>query len=228
MNRLKRISKALLLGGALFALFTFGLRWRTHRAAAENVYRNVAAVPATHEEPPPPAVAIVFGAGLWRNGGGPSPVLYDRVASAAELYRAGRVRKLLLTGDNRFRNYNEPAVMRDTAIGLGVPAADLVLDYAGRRTYDSCYRARHIFGVTRAVLVTQRFHLDRALYLCHALGVESVGLAADRRAYPRGARLWWQAREIPATLSAWGDLNLWRPTPVLGEKIPIAKLRNPG
>ncbi len=144
----------------------------------------------------------------------PSPILYDRVAVAAEPYHAGRVRKLLLTGDNRFDNYNEPAAMRQTALEMGVPDQDLVLDYAGRRTYDSCYRAREIFGVRRATLVTQEFHLDRALYLCNSLGVDSIGVAADRQAYG-GSRLWWSTRELGALATAWLDIHLLHPTPIL-------------
>jgi SanA protein len=121
--------------------------------------------------------------------------LYDRVATAVDVYQRGLVQKLLLTGDNRFVDYNEPEAMRRTAVKLGVPAADLVLDYAGRRTYDSCYRAKEIFGVQRAILVTQAFHLERALYLCDAFGIDSVGVKADRRNYAGGAQTTWLIRE---------------------------------
>jgi SanA protein len=165
-------------------------------------------------------VAIVFGAGLTRSGE-PTAVLYDRVALAAELYQRGLVKKLLLRGDNRFENYNEPEAMRRTAIKLGIPAEDLVLDYAGRRTYDSCYRAHEIFGVQRAILVTQAFHLERALYLCEAFGIDGVGVKADRRNYAGGAQTTWLVREAIATLGAWIDVNLTRPTPVLGPPLPI-------
>jgi len=215
---LKRIFIVTLVIFAGACAFVGGLRWWTHASYGGRIFRSVEALPV--EEAPTPRVAIVFGAGLWRDGG-PSPVLYDRIATAVELYRAGRVRKLLLTGDNRFHNYNEPDVMRQTAIEMGVPAEDLVPDYAGRRTFDSCYRAREIFGVRRAILVTQEFHLDRALYLCNSLGIDSIGLVADRRAYTRGAHFWWRVRELPATFGAWSNLNLLRPTPILGEKIPI-------
>ena len=98
----------------------------------------------TKEGVPAGRVAIVFGAGLWRDGT-PTPVLEDRVRTAANLYFEGKVEKLLMTGDNRFVEYNEPESMRQFAISLGVPDEDIVLDYAGRRTYDSCYRARDIF-----------------------------------------------------------------------------------
>lgn len=171
-------------------------------------------------EAPPRSVAIVFGAGLWRDGS-PSPVLRDRVAAAAELYFAGKVRKLLMSGDNRFINYNEPGAMRQYALSLGVPEEDIVLDYAGRRTYDTCYRAKGIFGVKEAILVTQSFHLPRALYTCNHLGVSAVGVAADRRPYAWRSRLYWHSREVPATLVALWEVHVTRPLPVLGDPEPI-------
>lgn len=211
----KRLTVALISVCLLTLVILLGLRWRTHISYADRTFKNAAGVPVESE----PRIAIVFGAGLWTHKR-PSPILYDRVAVAAELYHAGRVRKLLLTGDNRFDNYNEPAAMRQTALEMGVPDQDLVLDYAGRRTYDSCYRAREIFGVRRATLVTQEFHLDRALYLCNSLGVDSIGVAADRQAYG-GSRLWWSTRELGALATAWLDIHLLHPTPILGEKIQI-------
>jgi len=172
------------------------------------------------DEVPAKPVAIVFGAGLWWDGG-PSPVLRDRVATAAELYFAGKVKKLLMSGDNSFLDYNEPGAMREYAIGLGVPEEDIVLDYAGRRTYDTCYRARQIFSVKEAILVTQAFHLQRALYTCNQLGVQAIGVAADLREYRRSALLYWHAREVPATLVALWEVNITRPLPVLGDPEPI-------
>ncbi len=171
-------------------------------------------------EVPARRVAIVFGAGLWRDGS-PTPILQDRVAAAAELYFAGKVEKLLLSGDNRFVDYNEPEAMRQYSLSLGVPNEALVLDYAGRRTYDTCYRAAAIFGVTEAVLITQAFHLPRALYLCNHLGVDGVGVEADRRVYRRSSMLYWTAREILATVNALWEVHVTHPLPVLGEPEPI-------
>jgi SanA protein len=111
--------------------------------------------------------------------------------------------------------------MRTVALELGVPETDLVLDFAGRRTYDSCYRAKAIFGVTEAVLVTQAFHLPRALFLCEALGVSAAGVVADRREYRRSSLVIWNAREVLATAAAVWDLAVARPEPVLGEPLPI-------
>jgi SanA protein len=172
------------------------------------------------DQVPERPVAIVFGAGLWWDGS-PSPVLRDRVATAAQLYFAGKVKKLLMSGDNRFLDYNEPGAMREYALKLGVPEEDIVLDFAGRRTYDTCYRARVIFGLEQAILVTQAFHLPRALYTCNQLGLRAIGVQADLRDYRRGARLYWQGREIPATLMALLEVHVTRPLPVLGEPEPI-------
>lgn len=189
-----------------------GLRLWVERRTAGRVYESVDQVPAR-------PVALVLGAGLWPDGS-LTPILADRVMTAVELYQAGKVEKLLCSGDNRFVDYNEPAAMKAYAVRLGVPERDIVLDYAGRRTYDSCFRARAIFGVEEAVVVTQRFHTARALYTCEALGVDVVAVRADRRVYAAN-RVVWMTREYLALLLAWWDVNVRHPLPVLGEPEPI-------
>jgi SanA protein len=174
----------------------------------------------TASEVPTRGVAIVFGAGLWRDGS-PTPILIDRVTAAANLYFAGKVEKLLMSGDNRFVDYNEPEAMRQLALSLGVPDDAMVLDYAGRRTYDTCYRAQAIFGVTEAILVTQAFHMPRAIYLCNHLGVDSVGVESDLRIYRKSSMLTWSMRELLATTAALWDVNIGHPVPVLGDPLPI-------
>jgi SanA protein len=169
---------------------------------------------------PPRRVAIVFGAGIWRDGT-PTPVLQDRVQTAANLYFAGKVEKLLMSGDNRYVDYNEPESMRQYALSLGVPDEAIVLDYAGRRTYDTCYRARHIFQVDSAILVTQNFHLPRALYLCNMLGVDGIGVPADLQYYRKISRAIWHFRETLATFGSITDILYAKPVPVLGEPEPI-------
>lgn len=198
----------LLVGAALVA----AVRLATIFSAAERIY--------SIEEAPRKRVAVVYGAGLQRDGT-PTPVLRDRVATAVELYRAGKVEKLLMSGDNRFENYNEPGAMGNYALSLGVPEEDIVLDYAGRRTYDTCFRAREIFGVEDAILVTQRFHLPRAIYTCDQMGIEVVGVAADRREYRRGPYLYWNLREMLATSNALWEVHFAQPLPVLGQYEPI-------
>ena len=164
-------------------------------------------------------VGIVFGAGLWRDGS-PTPILQDRVETGARLFFAGKIEKLLMSGDNSLVEYNEPEAMRQYALKLGVPDSAIVLDYAGRRTYDSCYRAQAIFQVKNPILITQRFHLARALFLCNALGLDSVGVEANNRVYRKFSLFFWNMREIPATLAAFVDV-ITRPLPILGDPEPI-------
>jgi SanA protein len=174
------------------------------------------------EAVPERPVAIVFGARVYSSGR-PSPMLADRVKTGADLYHAGKVDVLLLTGDNHQVGYNEPEAMRRYAHQLGVPDDALVLDYAGLRTYDSCYRARDIFHVEAAILVTQDFHLDRALLTCSELGIDAVGVPAESvhsRRYSLKSTIYSHAREFPATSMAVLDLLL-RPKPILGDALPI-------
>jgi SanA protein len=202
------IKIAILLGAAVFIL----PRLITALYALPRSYSS--------QEAPAAPVAIVFGAGLWRDGT-PTTVLRDRITTAAELYFSGKVQKILMSGDNSYLDYNEPGAMRDYALKLGVPDSAIVQDYAGRRTYDTCYRARNIFGLKHAILVTQSFHLPRALYTCNALGVKAEGVASDMHDYRLLSRLYWQVRELPATLTALLDVHILKPEPILGKPEPI-------
>jgi SanA protein len=185
------------------------MRWQTR----EKIF------PLQAEIPPAP-VAIVFGAGLTRQGL-PTPYLQDRVATAVALYQRGIVQKLLMSGDNRSMGYNEPEAMKKLAVSLGVAAEDIALDYAGLRTYDTCYRARFVFAVEHAILVSQSYHLPRAVYICNAMGIHADAVSADRRTYFFGSWLVYQAREIAACDAAMVDLFWLKPQPILG---PLEKL----
>jgi vancomycin permeability regulator SanA len=158
------------------------------------------------DQVPPSKAAIVFGAGLRRDGQ-PTAVLADRVATAADLYHAGRVSQLVLSGTVR-PGHDEPASMRDLAVQLGVPETSILLDPSGSRTFDTCLFARERFGSASVVLVSQAYHLPRALVTCLGLGVEAHGVAADRRSYQPTAEAFWVLREYPATLVALVDTYL--------------------
>ena len=167
---------------------------------------------------PTDRAAIVFGAAVYGSGR-LSPVLRDRMDTAVTLYHDGKVEKILVSGDNSSDDYDEPGAMMAYAIGRGVHPDDIQPDYGGRRTYDTCYRAREIFQLETAILVTQRFHLPRALFTCQRLGVEAVGVMADLRPY-RAARFY-EVRETLATAVALWDTIRQLPAPVLGDPIPI-------
>ncbi len=132
---------------------------------------------AGDENVPKRDVAIVFGAGVLPDRK-PTPYLQRRLDSAVDLYKAGKVNVLLLSGDNSTLHHNEPIVMQQYVVEHGVKQADTVLDYAGFNTYDTCYRAKAIFGVKEAILVSQAYHLPRAIWTCNHLGVKSVGYSA--------------------------------------------------
>ncbi len=188
------------------------LLWRRAvRVYYERQIHTPTAAPTEH-------VAIVFGAAVYGNGR-LSTVLRDRMEAAITLYHNGNIQKILVSGDNSADNYNEPAAMMAYAVERGVSPQDIQPDYAGRRTYDTCYRARDIFQLDSAILVTQEFHLPRALFTCRFLGIEAAGVSADFRPY-RGAR-WYEIRETAATLVALWDVIRQNPPAILGEPIPI-------
>jgi SanA protein len=198
--RRRWLRRALLtiLGLGAFAAVAAYATYRSVHGYERYVYSDVAAVPDA-------PVAIVFGAGIINNKH-LSDVLYDRVETAVELYKAGKVKKLLMTGDNSVVSHNEPDAMKRKAVEMGVPADAIACDYAGFRTYDSLYRARHIFGVRRAILVTQRYHLPRALFTAEGLGIAASGMAAEKRPYIY--QDWFNTREVLAVERAWWDVRI--------------------
>ena len=149
-------------------------------------------------------VAIVLGAAVYPSGE-PSPWLRYRLDTAARLYRSGRVEAILVSGDNGRENYNEPVAMRRYLVAAGIPAEAIALDYAGFDTYDTCVRARRIFGVTQAIIVTQDFHEPRAVSVCRAAGVEVRGVADTLARNNRGTWVRSWLRERAAAVKAAQD-----------------------
>lgn len=175
-------------------------------------HRVVADTSGWLEHVPEAQAALVLGAGLY--AGQPSPMLARRLDIAAQLYRAGKVRALLLSGDNSRKEYDEPTAMRDYLLAKGVPARAMVLDYAGFDTWDSCVRARRVFGAERLTVVTQVFHLPRAVTLCRTAGLAAFGVGDDsiqRWAQPTYA---YATRELLATAKGFADAVLLRSDPV--------------
>jgi vancomycin permeability regulator SanA len=165
----------------------------------------------------PEPVAIILGAGL--RDGKPSLVLKLRLDGGIELYKLGKVKKLLMSGDNRFHEYNEPEAMRVYAVAHGVPNEDIILDYAGRDTYDTAYRAYHVFGVKRAILVTQQFHMPRALYLHRRMGIQATAYALPDLAMIGEPQLVYDGREYLADVKAWWDINFSHRKPYVDQRV---------
>jgi len=164
--------------------------------------------------------ALVLGAQVMPNGL-PSAMLEDRILTAADLYKAGRVDKLLLSGDHGRWRYDEVGTMRRRLLEEGIPARDLFTDHAGFDTWDSAQRARRVFGVELVVVVTQRFHLARAVFAAERAGLKATGFAADRRGYGRVMpRL--RLRETLARVKVLGDHLTGAEPRFLGPAVPIA------
>lgn len=182
------------------------------RAVAAPFLRGEATAP---DEP----VALVFGAKVY--GDQPSSFLAARLDLAAGLYTHGRVRVILVSGDNGSHSYDEPDVMRTYLVMHGVPAGKVVVDYAGFDTWDTCARARRIFGVSRAIVVTQTFHVLRAVALCRANGIDAYGVGADSAALGASQTAEGYAREFVAAGEAMWESLVSKPDPrFLGRQEP--------
>ena len=205
----------LLILAGLAGSFPFLLQRAVAWAYADRMVTLDEAVAASPAEPAEGSVAIVYGARVYASGR-LSAMLRDRVETAVQLYHAGQVDTLLMSGDNRADHYDEPGHMRDYAISRGVPAAAILTDPSGLRTYDTCYRAKALVGVKSALLVTQAFHLPRALFTCDALGLDVTGVVADQRTYSAASISWSESREIPALVVALFDVMRRRPATVMG------------
>lgn len=173
--------------------------------------------PYLYDDPadlPQAEVAIVLGASVYR--GKPSPVLERRAARAVELYRVGKVQKILVTGDNGALSHDEVTPVRKYLTEAGIPDADIFLDHAGFDTYSSMYRARAVFLAKSAIVVTQDFHLPRSLYIARKLGIDARGLIASGDGSNQD-----YIREIPASVKAVLDLALRRQPKYLGDTFPL-------
>ena len=163
------VAGALAVAAAVLAMAA-GALW-VKGVSAGHVYEQAQDAPAA-------PVALVLGAEIYGNGD-PSPFVVARLEIARQLYAAGKVKVILVSGDHARWIYNEPGAMFQWLVDHGVPRQQVVLDHAGFDTYDSCARARQIFGVRKAIVVTQSYHIERAVTLCRKLGVDADGVGDD-------------------------------------------------
>lgn len=162
---------------------------------------------------------LILGAGIWGNN--PSPMLEDRLIQGISLYKEGIAPKIIMSGDHGKEEYNEVQVMKDYAIKEGVPSEDIFMDHAGFSSYDSIYRAKEIFGAKKILIITQQYHLYRALHIAKKLELEAYGVASNLREYPN--QLFREIREIFARNKDFVKCY-FKPEPTfLGEKIPITE-----
>ena len=211
MKLLKRIIAALLILAALAAAGMIIIYRQAEKIGAQH---TVAAADAGEAD-----CIIVPGAGV--SGDRVSLALARRLDKALEIYNLGKIDRIIVSGDHGRKNYDEVNVMREYLAERGVPIENIFMDHAGFSTYDTIYRARDVFLVKRAVIVTQRLHLRRALYIADALGVECVGVEADNST-AASTRIQ-MVREYPARIKAFLQCYILHSKPkYLGEAIPVS------
>ena len=161
---------------------------------------------------------IVLGAGVW--GDKPSPMLEDRLKEAISLYKNNVASKIIMSGDHGTKEYDEVNIMKQYAIDAGVPSEDIFMDHAGFSSYDTIYRAKEIFGAKKIIVVTQKYHIYRTLYIANKLGIEAYGVNSDPRKYTK--QIYREAREILARNKDFVKC-IFKPEPTyLGETIPVS------
>ena len=161
---------------------------------------------------------IILGAGIW--GDKPSPMLEDRLLEGIKLYQNGVSDKIIMSGDHGRKEYDEVNIMKNYAIEKGIPSENIFMDHAGFSTYESIYRARDIFQAKKVIIVTQKYHLYRALYIANSLGLEAYGVGADPRQYVGAFN-----REVREILARDKDFIkcIFKPEPTyLGDTIPVS------
>jgi len=172
------------------------------------------------EDVPTRETGLVLGANSTLHNGTPNPFFTNRIDAAAALYQAGKVRRLLVSGDNSRANYDEPTMMQKALIARGVPASAIVCDYAGFHTLDSVIRARQVFGLNTCTIITQRFHNARALEMARANDLDAIGFCARDVGFRYSIRT--GLREIASRTVAVLDLYVWHTQPhFLGPREPL-------
>ena len=165
---------------------------------------------------------LILGARVYEDGR-PSLILRDRIQRGVELYHSGAGKKILLSGDHGTIDYDEVNAMKEYALQLGVPKDDIFMDHAGFSTYDSLYRAKYIFGAKKIIVVTQRFHLFRSVYIARKLGIDALGVEANLYKYPAKTNIKNEIREDLARSKDWVYVNLLQPKPrYLGDPIDLS------
>lgn len=209
-----RIFMALLCLGLLGGITILGINGYVKKSTSDQILSPAAAAELTDAD-----CILVLGCYV-HDSGRPSDMLADRLRRGIELYRSGAAPKLLMSGDHGRKDYNEVRAMKLAAMEEGIPSEDIFMDHAGFSTYESIFRARDVFAADKIILVTQKYHLYRALYVANALGLEAYGVAADDHTY--AGQAYRELREILARNKDFAT-SILKPAPTyLGEVIPVS------
>jgi len=212
MKFIKKIAKILgsVLGASLIAVFL--INFNVYLRSKPHIFSESGALPKAE-------VALVLGAQVFDNGR-LSDMLKDRADTAVDLYNSGKVNKILASGARWTTGYDEATAMKNYLLGKGIKGEDIFLDHAGFDTYDSLYRAKEIFQVRSVAIISQNFHLPRAVYIGRSLGLNAYGVSADKHSYANIQNN--IAREIFADVKAFSDINLSAKPKFLGPPVPLS------
>ncbi|MFP4563533.1 MAG: vancomycin high temperature exclusion protein [Spirochaetia bacterium] len=204
------ILRILILLGLAFVIYC---NWNIHRTSKGYLYSSVRDIPDVR-------TILLLGTSRFRKGGGQNPYFTYRIDAAAELYRRGKARYILASGDNSKTWYNEPQEMKNELIRRGVPAEAIYMDFAGLRTLDSVVRSKEVFGIEESIIVTQEFHGKRAVYIARQYGIDAVGFNAGDVPFSYGFKT--RFRELFARVKAYIDIHITGTEPkFLGERVEI-------
>lgn len=217
MTRRQRWRLAAAVVVAAFVMLPLLAEQRVRAAAAGRLVAHIGELDVKHRG----STALVLGTARTLADGRLNTFYTARLAAVTELYRAGAVASILVSGDNGRPGYDEPTAMRDDLIAAGIPAAVIWRDFAGFRTLDSVIRARRVFGLDRCIIVSQPGHVRRAVYLARAHGIDAIGFAAADVAGAAGVRQW--VRERLAVIAAVMDVTVARAPRHLGPPVVIGR-----
>ena len=215
----KNLKKLLLSVGIMLALLSFfavAINIYIIKSTEKYVFAEIADLPSKQ-------AVLVLGAHV--SGNTLSPVLQDRVIAGVEIYKKGKVKKILLSGDHGKIDYDEVNAMREFVLEQNpgiVKPEDIFMDHAGFDTYDSVVRAKEVFSAESLIIVTQKFHINRAVYLARMIGLDAVGFAVDETKYQKNIRDSWYLRESLSRVKAFMDILMGSKPKYLGEKIPLS------
>ena len=215
----KNLKKLLLAAGLILVLllfFVITINIYIIKSTEKYVFTELADLPNKQ-------AVLVLGAHV--SGNTLSPILQDRVLAGVDIYKKGKVKKILLSGDHGKIEYDEVNAMREFVLEKNpgiVKPEDIFMDHAGFDTYDSVVRAKEVFSAESLIIVTQKFHINRAVYLARMIGLDAVGFAVDETKYQKGLRTSWYLRENLSRVKAFIDILISSKPKYLGEKIPIS------
>ena len=210
---MKKIIKFVLIATIIGILIVLGINLYVKQSTKKQIIKN-----EDYSNLKDIDCILILGAGIWGNR--PSHMLEDRLLAGIELYKNGMAPKIIMSGDHGRKEYDEVNVMKDFAIGEGIASEDIFMDHAGFSSYESIYRAKEIFEAKRVIIVTQEYHLYRALYIANSLGIEAYGVGADPRQYV--GTTYRELREILARNKDFIKCIL-KPEPTyLGETVPVS------